>query len=220
MYRKPKIGRNSLCPCGSGKKYKNCCGKSSETLPTQGTGERDYLTLNRLIAYKGKVGKKREDFCKRYVEHKKKVIKNIVENLTNMVTARGETITCNKGCYYCCSQYIGGTIQEAEVIVYYLYNHNASFNHFVREYPKWRARVRENEAVFTEVRNAFQEYLSSGGQIKARQRFLAETEVYLKQNILCPFLNNNECSIYEVRPWCCASVVAIDLTPILVPRAS
>ena len=23
----PKIGRNDLCPCGSGKKYKNCCGK-------------------------------------------------------------------------------------------------------------------------------------------------------------------------------------------------
>jgi len=24
----PKIGRNDLCPCGSGKKYKRCCGKS------------------------------------------------------------------------------------------------------------------------------------------------------------------------------------------------
>jgi len=24
----PKIGRNQLCPCGSGKKYKNCCGKN------------------------------------------------------------------------------------------------------------------------------------------------------------------------------------------------
>ena len=24
----PKIGRNDPCPCGSGKKYKNCCGKS------------------------------------------------------------------------------------------------------------------------------------------------------------------------------------------------
>ena len=23
----PKIGRNSLCPCGSGRKYKRCCGK-------------------------------------------------------------------------------------------------------------------------------------------------------------------------------------------------
>lgn len=25
---KPKIGRNEPCPCGSGKKYKNCCGKN------------------------------------------------------------------------------------------------------------------------------------------------------------------------------------------------
>lgn len=31
MKKKPKrvkkIGRNDPCPCGSGKKYKNCCGK-------------------------------------------------------------------------------------------------------------------------------------------------------------------------------------------------
>ena len=27
--RKPKkIGRNDLCPCGSGKKYKKCCGRN------------------------------------------------------------------------------------------------------------------------------------------------------------------------------------------------
>ena len=25
--RVQKIGRNDPCPCGSGKKYKNCCGK-------------------------------------------------------------------------------------------------------------------------------------------------------------------------------------------------
>jgi preprotein translocase subunit SecA len=24
----PKVGRNDPCPCGSGKKYKQCCGKS------------------------------------------------------------------------------------------------------------------------------------------------------------------------------------------------
>jgi uncharacterized protein len=23
----PKVGRNALCPCGSGKKFKQCCGK-------------------------------------------------------------------------------------------------------------------------------------------------------------------------------------------------
>ncbi|MDD3586457.1 MAG: SEC-C metal-binding domain-containing protein [Thermoguttaceae bacterium] len=26
--RKPRVGRNDPCPCGSGKKYKNCCGKN------------------------------------------------------------------------------------------------------------------------------------------------------------------------------------------------
>ena len=25
---KPKVGRNEPCPCGSGKKYKKCCGRS------------------------------------------------------------------------------------------------------------------------------------------------------------------------------------------------
>ncbi len=25
---KTKIGRNDPCPCGSGKKYKNCCGRN------------------------------------------------------------------------------------------------------------------------------------------------------------------------------------------------
>ena len=24
-----KVGRNDLCPCGSGKKYKKCCGKTA-----------------------------------------------------------------------------------------------------------------------------------------------------------------------------------------------
>ena len=27
-----KIGRNDPCPCGSGKKYKYCCGKSKDNL--------------------------------------------------------------------------------------------------------------------------------------------------------------------------------------------
>jgi preprotein translocase subunit SecA len=27
--RSDKVGRNAPCPCGSGKKYKHCCGKSA-----------------------------------------------------------------------------------------------------------------------------------------------------------------------------------------------
>jgi uncharacterized protein len=26
----PKVGRNDDCPCGSGKKYKKCCGASQD----------------------------------------------------------------------------------------------------------------------------------------------------------------------------------------------
>jgi uncharacterized protein YecA (UPF0149 family) len=29
----PKIGRNELCPCGSGKKYKNCCINKTKNEP-------------------------------------------------------------------------------------------------------------------------------------------------------------------------------------------
>ena len=28
-----KIGRNDPCPCGSGKKYKNCCLREEEMIP-------------------------------------------------------------------------------------------------------------------------------------------------------------------------------------------
>ena len=28
VVKPPKIGRNDPCPCGSGKKYKNCCGRN------------------------------------------------------------------------------------------------------------------------------------------------------------------------------------------------
>ena len=30
VVKEPKIGRNDPCPCGSGKKYKKCCGKNAE----------------------------------------------------------------------------------------------------------------------------------------------------------------------------------------------
>ena len=28
--KEPKVGRNDPCPCGSGKKYKKCCGKNQQ----------------------------------------------------------------------------------------------------------------------------------------------------------------------------------------------
>jgi hypothetical protein len=38
---KDKIGRNDLCPCGSGKKYKKCCQEKTPSLPTHSWMEKD-----------------------------------------------------------------------------------------------------------------------------------------------------------------------------------
>ncbi|MHC4639425.1 MAG: SEC-C metal-binding domain-containing protein [Planctomycetota bacterium] len=29
VHEQPKVGRNDPCPCGSGKKYKKCCGQNT-----------------------------------------------------------------------------------------------------------------------------------------------------------------------------------------------
>ncbi|WP_288092381.1 SEC-C metal-binding domain-containing protein [Thiomonas sp.] len=33
MVRREGAGHNEPCPCGSGKKFKKCCGSTSETAP-------------------------------------------------------------------------------------------------------------------------------------------------------------------------------------------
>ncbi|GAG14309.1 unnamed protein product, partial [marine sediment metagenome] len=65
-----KIGRNDPCPCGSGKKYKKCCGATTSAVSVAGRKTRDYIALNKDIAYKGKIGKMREEFCVRFINIK------------------------------------------------------------------------------------------------------------------------------------------------------
>jgi hypothetical protein len=38
----PKVGRNDPCPCGSGKKYKCCCGQNNNILPFQASEQEKY----------------------------------------------------------------------------------------------------------------------------------------------------------------------------------
>ena len=40
--KKPKVGRNDLCPCGNGKKYKKCHGASSAPQQVQSQPERSF----------------------------------------------------------------------------------------------------------------------------------------------------------------------------------
>ena len=199
--------RNALCPCGSGKKFKRCCGASPPPAPVRSGRKIDYLSLNRAIAYKGKIGKIREDFCRQYISRKQAGLKEIEQDQAEKVAAMGETITCRKGCSTCCTQYILGTLQECEAIVYYLYQHETVLEDFLRAYPVWRAKVGENEAVFKNIEAVVSRCCTEGYTGNNHQDYQDAARLFLLLNIPCPFLSRGACSIHEVRPWNCAKPV-------------
>lgn len=197
MYRKHKIGRNDPCPCGSGKKYKRCCGTSTGEFLTS-RQEPDYFMINRAIAYKGRIGRQREDFCVNYIRRKKKRIKELQNATLKICTTKGDTIRCQKGCCFCCYMYVEATLQECEAIVYYVYQNENVLTTFLRRYPQWRENIKENGDLFKSFWN--QEVTPENAEAEKR---------YHKQNIPCPFLDNQSCSIYEVRPFLCATHYAV-----------
>ena len=207
MDKKHKIGRNDPCPCGSGKKYKRCCGVNPQS-DIQGDKDVDRIKLNREIAYVGKIGRKREEFCRRYIKRKESLIREIEQSLAKETEAKGETITCHKGCSFCCSQHVSALIQECEAIVYYLYQHEKLLNDFVEAYPRWRKEVGRNISLFNKVGQLYNESIADRNSKEKEQVFKEASDHYFAQNIPCPFLSEDLCSIYPVRPWVCASVIA------------
>ncbi len=215
MYNGQKVGRNSPCPCGSGKKYKHCCGDFYQQgimfyhreLSANGSGP-EQIALHKGIAYKGKVGRMREEFCRKYIARKQAVFKQMEKDLFEKTSLQREEITCRKGCSYCCSQYISGTLHEAEAITYYLYHNEAKLSRFIEAYKIWRERIKKNEDVFAALEEYFGKLVTVGESEANNRAYQEATTRYLAQNVPCPFLDGGSCSIYEVRPYCCAAVAA------------
>lgn len=209
-----KVGRNSLCPCGSGKKYKHCCGDFYQSgimfyhdeQPLMEVG--NPLTVHKDIAYSGRIGRMRAEFCRQYLLRKQTVFERMEKDLFEKTSTRRESITCREGCSYCCSQYISGTLHEAELIIYYLYQHEDVLSRFTMAYPAWRQQIKKNEDIFNKLETYFGKLVTEGESESNRRAYQEATTRYLSQNIPCPFLDNGSCSIYDVRPFCCASIVA------------
>jgi len=203
--RNKKVGRNAPCPCGSGKKYKNCCGAVADVIHLDKAS--NSIRFNAKIAYAGTIGRKREVFCRQYVEHKRKRIEVVSNQQIQEAQSRGKAISCHKGCCYCCDEVFSISIQEAEAIVYYLYQHENVLRAFVRAFPRWLAEARKHEDIFMRRQQAatkgFDGQISFAEMAKALGK---EAVSYWKLHIHCPFLNHGECLIYEVRPWACVSV--------------
>jgi len=168
---------------------------------------KDNVSLNRALAYKGSIGQLREDFCRYYIEHQQAVFKTFKEDLIDQANNNKETITCQPGCCYCCYQFFLASLQECEAIVYYLYQNDTALTGFLEAYPLWRAKVREIEATFTRIQQLANE-VANNPKPATREAYAEATNAYLRQDIKCPFLNDGLCSIYEVRPFACASIAA------------
>jgi Fe-S-cluster containining protein len=201
-------GRNDPCPCGSGKKYKKCCGAPPSPPPAWVREKGDHMAPHRAIAYIGKIGQMRADFCRQYFTYKQTLFKDMEKYLSGQITAREEKLTCRKGCHYCCFEYIGGTLHECEAIVYYLYQNQVAFDDFLRGYAGWRKKVSEQESLFDNIKDIYKRGAADGFTEKNIQDFRDASVLYSKQCIPCPFLVDGLCSIYEIRPRVCASVVA------------
>ena len=193
-------GRNEPCPCGSGKKYKKCCG-TPRVAP-------DPVTLNRKAAYAGETGRRRRQFCIDYTAYKKTGLAQAETMLKERAAAEGATLSCKKGCSYCCRVYVFATLQEAECISHYLYEHEDALNRFLEAYRGWRRGLGLFERKLARLGQALARSLAgelSGGE---QARFQADIIEYAMRKVPCPFLAENACSIYEVRPFVCAAVAA------------
>ena len=93
----------------------------------------------------------RKDFCIRYIKHKQEVVKDIEKTQLEMAKSKGETITCQKGCHFCCVQFVDASIQDSEAIVYYLYENESVLNNFLQAYPTWREKVRNSGDSFKKM---------------------------------------------------------------------
>lgn len=210
-----KIGRNSPCPCGSGKKYKHCCGAGNtggfNSSVEQRVKKADPFDLSRRLAFMGNIGGKRRDFCKRYLRHKTDLFKEISRCQKRHAEKIGKTVQCSKGCVYCCSHFVGGSLQECEAIVYFLYQNETALKAFLAGYPVWRKLVKRKESLFREVSGSFNLMVTSGFSEKVAENHSTLVKRYLDLDIPCPFLDKDKCVIYPARPKGCAAIFT--LTP-------
>jgi hypothetical protein len=214
-----KIGRNSPCPCGSGKKFKHCCGAEG-VRPQPCTNASDVFDIVRRTAYAGSVGSARKAFSRDVLKEKRRIFTIIKQNQETDANRQGLTVQCLPGCYYCCYHFIGGSLQECESIVYYLYSHKNKLRHFLEQYPVWRGKLAEHESLFQSLGFSYKKLVDTGASPKIieEHRFLCEE--YYKLSIPCPFLRSGKCDIYPARPYGCAALFSLASPKLCDPAVS
>ncbi len=100
------------------------------------------------------------------------------------------------------------------------FQHENLLADFIQAYPRWRADIRKNESLFQRIGEVYDK-LFAGHTKKTIEPLLDEAAShYLALNIPCPFLSDGICSIYEVRPWTCASYFVVSPAELCHPMST
>jgi len=111
-------------------------------------------------------------------------------------------------------------LQECEAIAFYLSCHESLLSNFLTRYPGWRAGVWESGDLFHRCEQLYDEMLLGGSSKKRERDFQDALERHNEQRIVCPFLINDLCSIYEVRPSNCAGLFVTHSPELCHPQGS
>jgi Fe-S-cluster containining protein len=172
---------------------------------TQGSRAIDRMRLNQKTAYMGKIGRLRERYCLDQMRYMKVCHQKIGQDQMSYVEAKGQTISCARGCSSCCRfVYVGATLQECEAIAYYLWHNEPARNSWLKRFPGWREAVRQGGDTFQYCEQIFSNMLLLGQDRQREKAFDKALRAHNKQRLVCPFLDNDLCLIYEIRPSNCA----------------
>ena len=214
MIDRQSTGRNYPCPCGSGKKYKKCCGSEdsvqlgANAIPLSTLKET--VAFHRRTAYIGYIGRKRQEFCTRYAAYKTKALQSLASRQVEEAKSLGKTVSCRKGCSFCCDYLVAVSVQESEAIVHYLYENEDALNAFLARYPAWYNELSRHLDLLQRISQAA-EFVNSQETVTPEMLKIArrETTAFWDLHLHCPFLVDHACSIHPVRPFTCAGHYSI-----------
>lgn len=164
--------------------------------------------ISRQTAYSGEIGRAREAFCVDFIQRKKSAVERLHQRQLESIKSRQEEITCGRGCLSCCLAYMQASVAECEAIAYYLYHNGQALGTFLSNYPAWRAKLSSNGDKFVRCGTLWLKKSQHGSGRKLAEALRKAENEYRRQGLLCPFIAEGACVIYEVRPFTCAGLVA------------
>jgi hypothetical protein len=165
-------------------------------------------------AHQGAYGQWRRGYCRSYRATADEILRQIRLEQRNFAGSEGATISCLRGCAYCCSHYISVSLGHGLLITDFLYSNPAAMSAFTRSYPGWRLAAGRDGYALREL----ERYTTYSRDVRHYPQELLDR--YAALDVPCPFLSQKACSIYPVRPACCASHVSISPPGLCNPNST